>query len=317
MEKMLTVTISGLRYFSEYRVPVDGLLVFYGKNGAGKSSVVTAFEMLSAIAGRSLEDWTRVFGNCGALFHFGSSSTREIVLGVQQGRGSYRAVLIQDPKDAEHLILSREQLVVQDQKDETQLEKIEVKTKERESIFGVPMEPELRDVYPIMRGMNNWWIGHLVPSSMRNPETNDTGRRLYPTGGNLEACLLLFAESLPKVFSAVERAVAEVEPSFIRFVVVHEGGHNRLMWESANQAMLIPYQYFSEGTLRFLAYAVLFSSKDLPEVIVIDDIDTALDDTHIEVLMQIVRDAGKRTNILLTTRSAKVAECAGRAVQEL
>ncbi|HJK15958.1 MAG TPA: AAA family ATPase, partial [Methanocorpusculum sp.] len=109
----------------------------------------------------------------------------------------------------------------------------------------------------------------------------------------------------------------EVEPAFIRFVVVHEGGHNRLMWESANQAILIPYQYFSEGTLRFLAYAVLFSSKDLPEVIVIDDIDTALDDTHIEVLMQIVRDAGKRTNILLTTRSAKVAECAGRAVQEL
>ena len=146
MEKMLTVTISGLRYFSEYRVPVDGLLVFYGKNGAGKSSVVTAFEMLSAIAGRSLEDWTRVFGNCGALFHFGSSSTREIVLGVQQGRGSYRAVLIQDPKDAEHLILSREQLVVQDQKDETQLEKIEVRTNERESIFGIPMEPELRDV---------------------------------------------------------------------------------------------------------------------------------------------------------------------------
>ena len=89
------------------------------------------------------------------------------------------------------------------------------------------------------------------------------------------------------------------------------------MWESANWAMPIPYQYFSEGTLRFLAYAVLFSSKDLPEVIVIDDIDTALDDTHIEVLMQIVRDAGKRTNILLTTRSAKVAECAGRAVQEL
>jgi predicted ATPase len=81
--------------------------------------------------------------------------------------------------------------------------------------------------------------------------------------------------------------------------------------------MFIPYQYFSEGTLRLLAYVVLFSSQDLPEAIVIDDIETALDDSHIEVLMQIVRDAGKRTNIVLTTRSAKVAECAGITLREI
>lgn len=318
MEKMLKkVEMSGLRHFAEYAVPVEGLLVFYGKNGAGKSSIAVAFEMLSAIAGRSLGDWTGVFGNCGALFHFGSECTKEIVLCVQRGRESYRAVLVRDPKDAERLILSREQLVVQDQKDDTQLEKIEVGTGERESIFGVPVEPELRDVYPIMREMDRWWIGHLVPSAMRKPETNDTGRQLYPTGRNLEACVLRFAAGMPEAFSSVEAAVAQVEPEFVRFVIVDEGGHKRLMWESTARAMLIPYQYFSEGTLRLLAYAVLFSSPDLPEAIVIDDIETALDDDHIEVLMRIVRDAGKRTNIVLTTRSEKVAMCAGAAVREI
>ena len=78
-----------------------------------------------------------------------------------------------------------------------------------------------------------------------------------------------------------------------------------------------PYQYFSEGTLRLLAYAVLFSSPELPEAVVIDDIETALDDGHIAALMQIVQEAGKRTNIILTPRSAKVAECAGAALQEI
>lgn len=317
MENMLKISISGLRHFAGYVVPVQGLLVFYGKNGAGKSSVATAFEMLSAVAGRSLGDWTEVFGNCGALFHFGPECTREIVLCVERGRESYRAVLVRDPKDAERLILAREQLVIQDQKDDTQLEKIEVRTGERESIFGVPVEPEPRDVYRIMQEMSRWWIGHLVPSAMRNPETNDTGRRLYPTGRNLEACLLRFAASMPEAFSAVEAAVSAVEPEFVRFAIVTEDGHNRLMWESKSRAMLIPYQYFSEGTLRLLAYAVLFSSPELPEAVVIDDIETALDDSHIAALMQIVQEAGKRTNIILTTRSAKVAECAGDALQEI
>ena len=314
---MLKISISGLRHFAGYVVPVQGLLVFYGKNGAGKSSVATAFEMLSAVAGRSLGDWTEVFGNCGALFHFGPECTGEIVLGVERGRESYRAVLVRDPKDAERLILAREQLVVQDQKDDTQLEKIEVRTGERESIFGVPVEPEPRDVYRIMQEMSRWWIGHLVPSAMRNPETNDTGRRLYPTGRNLEACLLRFAASMPEAFFAVEAAVSAVEPEFVRFAIVTEDGHKRLMWESKSQAMLIPYQYFSEGTLRLLAYAVLFSSPELPEAVVIDDIETALDDGHIAALMQIVQAARKRTNIILTTRSAKVAECAGAALQEI
>lgn len=318
MEKMLKkVEVSGLRHFAGYAVPVQGLSVFYGKNGAGKSSIAAVFELLTAIAGRSLEDWTKVFGNCGALFYFGPECTREIVLYVQRGCESYRAVLVRDPKDAERLILSREQLVVQDQKDDTELEKIEVKTGERESIFGVPVEPEMRDIYPIMREMSRWWIGHLVPSAMRNPETNDTGRRLYPTGRNLEACILRFAECEPTAFAAVEMAVAQIEREFVRFVVINEGENKRLMWESKSWAMLIPYQYFSEGTLRLLAYAVLFSSPELPEAIVVDDIETALDDDHIEVLMKIVRDAGRRTNIILTTRSAKVAECAGTALREI
>ena len=311
------IEISGLRHFSGYVVQVDGLSVFYGKNGAGKSSIATAFEMLSAIAGRSLGDWTEVFGNCGALFYFGPECTKEIVLSVQRGRESYRAVLVRDPKDAERLILSREQLVVQNSKDDTQLEKIEVRTGERESIFGVPMEPETRDVYRIMREMDHWWIGHLVPSAMRNPETNDTGRRLYPTGQNLEACLLRFASTAPDAFSAVEKAVSEVEPEFVRFAVINEGEQKRLMWESASRAMLIPYQYFSEGTLRLLAYAVLFSSPELPEAVIIDDIETALDDGHIEAVMKIARKAGERTNIILTTRSGKVAECAGTALREI
>lgn len=311
------IEISGLRHFAEYTIPIQGLLVYYGKNGRGKSSIATAFEMLAAIAGRSLSDWTEIFGNCGALFHFGPECTKEIVLFVQRDRESYRAVLVRDAKDTKKLILAREQLVIQDQKDNTQLEKIEVRTGERESIFGVPVEPEMRDVYPIMREMNHWWIGHLAPSAMRNPETNDTGRRLYPTGKNLEACLLRFAERELEAFAAVQHVISRVEPEFVRFAVVSEGERKKLMWEAKSRSMLITYQYFSEGTLRLLAYAVLFSAPELPEAIVVDDIETAQDDVHLSVLMQIAAEAGKRTNIILTTRSAKVAECAGPALREI
>ena len=56
---------------------------------------------------------------------------------------------------------------------------------------------------------------------------------------------------------------------------------------------------FSYGTLRLLAYAVLFSSPKLPRVVIIDDIET---------VMKIVQKAGERTNSILTTRSGKVAE---------
>ncbi len=311
------IEIHGLRHFAGYCVEVNGLTVFFGKNGSGKSSVATAFRLLSAIAGRSLADWTEVFSNTEALFHFGPEETGEITLSVKRDKECYSAVLSLDPKDASRLILRREKLVTPNPKDPIQLETIEVRTGERESIFGVPMDMKKHEVYPVMREMSRWWIGHLLPASIRSPGKNDTGRVLYPTGKNLEACLVRLAEQSPAAFEKVRQAIAQVEPDFVRFVVIKDGTERFLRWESASRPVLIPTQYFSEGTLRLLCYAVLFVSEDLPEAIVIDDVETALDEDHIRVLMQLAVEAGTRTNIVLTTRSATVAECAGPAVRQI
>ncbi|MDV0444413.1 AAA family ATPase [Methanorbis rubei] len=311
------IEIHGLRHFEKYCVEADGLTVFFGKNGTGKSSIVTAFRLLAAVAGRSLADWTEVFSNTGALFHFGPEETKEITLSVKRGRESYTAALALDPKDASRLILRREKLIVADHKDPTQFETTEVKTCERESIFGVPMDGKESEVYPLMREMNRWWIGSLLPSAIRSHEINDTGRVLYPTGKNLEACLIYLAENYPDAFEKIRQALSEVEPEFIRFVVIKEGAEKSLRWESQKRPMLIPVQYLSEGTLRLLCYAVLFVSEDLPEVIVIDDIETALDEDHISALMRLAADAGRRTNIILTTRSEAVAGYAGSALRQI
>ncbi|MDV0442565.1 AAA family ATPase [Methanorbis furvi] len=311
------IEIHGLRHFEKYCVKTNGLTVFFGKNGTGKSSIATAFRLLSAIAARSLADWTEVFSNTGALFHFGPEETKEIILSVKRGKESYSVTLAQDPKDSSRLILRREKLVIPHHTDNTQFETIEVKTGERESIFGVPMDGKTHDVYPLMQEMSRWWIGSLLPAAIRSPEKNDTGRVLYPTGKNLEACLIYLAENSPEAFQKITQAVTEIEPEFISFVVIQEGTEKFLRWESKKRPVLMPAQYFSEGTLRTLCYAVLFVSDDLPEAVVIDDIETALDEEHILVLMRLAADAGKRTNLILTTRSETVAKCAGPALMQI
>lgn len=311
------IEIRGFRHFSGYVVPADGLTVFCGKNGTGKSSIATAFQILAAVAGRYLNDWAEVFSNTEALFHEGAERSPEIVLSIHRDKECYVCVLARDPKDPALLILTRERLVVADPHNGGRVETVEVKTGERESIFGVPVDPKSGEVNALMREMSRWWIGHLVMAAIRHPAKNDTGRRLYPTGQNLEACILYLAEKAPAAFRKIQVTIASVEPDFLQFVVLGKGDAKKLMWESKSRPALTPLQYFSEGTRRMICYATLFMSLDLPEVIVIDDIETALDEDHIRVLMRLAAASGKRTNVILTTRSEVVAGCAGVAAHQL
>lgn len=311
------IEIRGFRHFSGYVVPADGLTVFCGRNGTGKSSIATAFQILAAVAGRYLSDWTEVFGNTEALFHEGAERSTEIVLSIHRDKECYVCVLARDPKDPARLILTREKLVVADPQNGSRVETMEVKTGERESIFGVPVDPKGGGATALMREMSRWWIGHLVMADIRHPAKNDSGRRLYPTGQNLEACILYLAEKAPAAFLEIQMTIASVEPDFLQFVVVGKGDAKKLMWERRSRSALMPLQYFSEGTLRLICYATLFVSVDLPEVMVIDDVETALDEDHIRALMRLAVAAGERTNVILTTRSEVVAGCAGQAVRRL
>ena len=305
------LTTHGLLFFPDYAVPLQGLRVFYGGCGTGKSAIVTAFSLLNAISQRSLGDWITARGNVSALFHQGPAFTPEITLTVERDREQYQCILRQHPDNPNILILKREQLVIREKGEENQFETIEVRTDDTESIFGVPVEESDEPVYPIMAAMSCWWVGHVSPHAIRNPGAHDTGRNLFPTGRNLMPFLISLSERDPAAFSRLSAAVASVCPGFTAFVIVSRESGPVLMYESPDRPVLIPFSYFSDGMLRFICYAALLVAPDLPECVVIDDLETGLDEPQLIQLLRLAAAAANRTGVLITTRSAVVAAWAG------
>ncbi len=301
----------GLLFFPDYSVPLQGLRVFYGGCGTGKSAIVTAFSLLNAISQRSLGDWTAARGNVSALFHQGPAFTPEIALTIERDQEQYLCILRQHPDNPNTLILKREQLVIREKGEENQFETIEVRTGDTESIFGVPVEESDEPVYRIMAAMSGWWVGHVSPHAIRNPGAHDTGRNLFPTGRNLIPFLISLSERDSAAFSRLSAAVASVCPDFIGFVIIPGKNGSVLMYESHTRPVLIPFTYFSDGMLRFICYAALFVAPDLPECMVIDDLETGLDELQLIQLLRLAAAAADRTGIVITTRSAAAAEWAG------
>ena len=297
----------GLLFFPDYSVTLQGLRVLYGGCGTGKSAMVTAFSLLNAISQRSLGDWAAAHGNIPALFHQGPAFTPEITLTIERDLEQYQCILRQHPDNPDTLILKREQLVIREKGEENQFETIEVRTGDTESIFGVQVEESDEPVYRIMAAISCWWVGHISPHAIRNPGAHDAGRTLFPTGRNLIPFLISLSERDPTAFSCLSAAITSICPDFIGFVIIPGKNGSMLMYESHIRPVLNPFTYFSDGMLRFICDAALLVAPDLPECIVIDDLETGLDEPQLIQLLRLAEIAADRAGIVITTRSAAVA----------
>lgn len=314
------------------------LALLVGPNGSGKSNVLDALRLTADALNTSLEHALRERGgveqvrrkSSGHPNHFRIDLT---VRGPDFG-GTYGFEVGATKGDFR---VTREDLHLQ--RTDLGTEDLFVSVRDGEVVRSSPglgMLPKVVDdrlllvalsghelVRPLYDGLSEMQVFSLSPDVMKQPQTPDVGERLHRSGANVASVL----ERLARDDSAAKSRVVD----YLRSIVPGIEDIERVplgSWESFAARQLVqgqahpwtfPAGSLSDGTVRSLGVLVaLFAAVGASaSTIGIEEPETALHPAAVATLMDALRDASERRQVLVTSHSPDLLDAANLRPDEL
>lgn len=302
------------------RVDLDittDVTVLIGANGAGKSNVVGALELISRIWGDSFQQQIVDRGGMSSMIFEGidgpAERTRLEVYGTPdevECQSGYRVDL--RAADDDSAILT-ESLLFHDRSHNPNPYEQWLGTGATSKARRVAAESEdqrLRNfagyVTPLLAGCRVFHFDDVSASApVKGWATEGDDVALRPNAANIAAYLLRVRDEHPRHYRRIVAAVRQVTPFFDDFVLEpNAAGRIRLRWKQKGLDRTFMAREASDGTLRFICLATLLLGPDMPSTVVLDEPELGLHPAAIAVLADLVQSAGQTGHrVILATQS--------------
>lgn len=158
----------------------------------------------------------------------------------------------------------------------------------------------------VKREMQSWRLLQLEPSSLREPDNFSSPVELASDGAHLPATLYHLANGSGVDSAAVYTEVANRVSQLIddvRSISVDRDEHRQLLtaYVKGRDGTAYPARALSDGTLRFLALAVLSIDPDSRGVICLEEPENGIHPQRIPAMIQLLRDLTTDTKQSLWT----------------
>ncbi len=296
------------------RVAFGDVTVLIGTNGAGKSNVVSFFQLLGFMMTGALQDFIGREGGARSLLHYGPEITREIDMAVVfsdgGSRNAYTAKLTAAAPDT--LIFTNESIEYQRSgHPEPQQCFLGAGQKETALVSETESGNRTAGVMLALLGACRTYQFHDTSETagVRRAHYIEDAKYLRADAGNLAAFLHRLRRTHPEHVDRIARTVRQVCPQFGRFELEPTARDERyilLNWYERHRDdyLMGPHQ-LSDGTLRFMALATLFlqPSELLPGVIVIDEPELGLHPQAVAAVADMVHGLAGQSQVVLATQS--------------
>nr|WP_314687971.1 AAA family ATPase [uncultured Porphyromonas sp.] len=304
-------------YKSIHKATIDlaPINVLIGANGAGKSNLISFFELLSALYNQRLQRYILERGGIGRLLHNGLKGSDRI-RGVFNfsNRNALGFVLL--PTDTGGAVIA-----TQDCFNSGGSPDMDYEAWHRATWDNSVSESQIRDNKTWRAGylqefLESFTVYHFHDTSrtsaMRQACDVGDNRYLRHDASNLPAFLYRVQQTEPRVFTLIEQTIRSIAPYFKRFSLAPSPlapNQMSLVWEEQDSDMYLDAQSLSDGTLRFIALATLLLQPDPPKTIVIDEPELGLHPAAIEKLAALVRVASHKAQVIIATQSSSFVSC--------
>ncbi|MFJ2257456.1 AAA family ATPase [Streptomyces sp. NPDC087844] len=305
--KVSEVTVEGYASIRSSTLTLgDGVTVLVGANGAGKSNVVGALELLGRMADGDLALEVGLRGGAQALQYAGPRAEKGIRLRVSASPYRYEAHLLPAANDT--FVFAEEKGHFHEWGQGRPLEE-HFGRGHRESLLREKEAEQLsRLAGPVREILAGCRVFHFQDTGREAPVkqlgfTADN-EALRPDAGNLAAFLLRLRESRAKPYRRIVRAVKAVAPFFRDFLLSEEpGGKIRLRWTQEGVDAVFPAEALSDGTLRYICLCVLLLQPDPPALLTLDEPELGLHPYAIVQLADMLRSVAVRSQVVVATQS--------------
>ncbi|MCY4673962.1 MAG: AAA family ATPase [Bacteroidetes bacterium] len=304
------------------------LNILIGANGAGKSNLLSLFEMLSALSRRRLQLFVKNEGGPDALLFGGRKLTSrlEVALLFENNRYAYEFSL--EPT-ADSVAFSSEKLFPGVDVDfaPAEFNPFDFHTggfraTSNASVWPggnsesfVAHIPHGKFASYVIPDMKQWRVFHFQDMSdtaqVRLLSDVPDNLRLRPDAGNLAPFLRYLREHHPNHYRRIRDVVRLAAPFFEDFVYrKNPGDKMSLEWFEAGEDpdRLFGPRQFSDGTLRFICLATLLNQPEnlRPNLILIDEPELGLHSFTLTLLAEMIQQAADLQQVVISTQSAEL-----------
>jgi predicted ATPase len=302
-------------------IPISDITVFLGANGAGKSNIVSFFQMLNYMTSGSLQSFIGQSGSANSLLFFGSKNTTrvsaEITFADNVSKDIYFFSLSHAAGDT--LIFTEETLEWHDYS-KTKPFKVSLDPGVKESGLYNYCKNEnaktARIIYNLLKKCQVFQFHDTSKEAkIRNSGYINDNAFLKSNGGNLAAFLYSIKNKKDgdKYYDRIVRYVQQAFPQFGDFVLqpsVNNKNYIILNWMESDSDYLFGPHQLSDGTLRFMALATLFLQppESLPSVIILDEPELGLHPAAISILAGMIKSVSQNCQVILATQSTRLID---------
>lgn len=301
--------VSGYKSIRELDLELPALTVLIGANGAGKSNLISLFEMLRHLIEENLRGYVARAGGADAFLHFGRSVTDSLAIGLTFGDNGYNCVLEPNPED--RLVFADEIVrLYAPQKFDTPFSESLGKDHAETKLNVVAQQEPYKTAYQTLKSMKDWRVYHFHDTSpkarMKQTVYLHDNLYLHSDAANLAAMLYLLQETQPDYYRKIVETIQLVAPFFDDFVLQPNPLNPDtilLRWRECGVEDIFSAAYLSDGTLRFMCLATLLLQPNLPATIIIDEPELGLHPYAIKVLAGLLCGAATETQVVVSTQS--------------
>ena len=198
------------------------------------------------------------------------------------------------------------------------------------TVLSVATAAEAPTILCARREMESWSLLQLEPSALRKPDEINTPARLTPSGAGLPATLYhlgIVSGDAQSVYARVANRLADLI-SDVQEISVDRDDRRELLTLTltGHDGTTHPARALSDGTLRFLALAVLEMDRGSNGVICLEEPENGIHPDRIPAILQLLQDIATDTadeigkdnplrQVILNTHSPLVvSECADDAL---
>lgn len=325
------LTIHGFRRLYDAQLSLRPLSVMIGANGTGKTSILDVLSMLAKSAQGKLSDAITDLSGLNSVITY--DRAEELRLGI--------SMTVPGHEPLEYKLGLKPQGIAYSISEETLSQKRQPQ-QPRPFLHIDSYGPDIKYFEPDKGKLvrPNWEHKPLetslaqVPKMFREPE--DFRNRLSSStfyhvlnvdprspvrlpqpmrpatlpgrnGEELVTCLFYLREAERSRFEAIEDALRAAFPRFERldFPPV-AAGTLALAWREEGFSQPLYMHQLSEGTLRFLWLATLLQSPGLTALTLLDEPEVSLHPELLNLLADLLREAAKRTQIIVATHSDRL-----------
>jgi predicted ATPase len=316
--------VSLWNYKNLARVDVEpgGLLILVGPNGSGKSNFLDALSLVAEGLRTSLDQALRIRGGTAEVSRRFPGRRRPMNVRIELGftagdlTGDYGVEVAATGGGG--FRIAHEYCNVRDADHDTNRAWFDVRNGELADQSEPVMPPVddqrlylvsaagIDDFRAVFEGLSGISVFNIVPGSMREPRTPDSGAFLLPDGSNLASVLHRMA---PSARERMTEYLAGIVPGLLGVSRKDLGTWETLEFlqdaHASDGPQRFPAQSMSDGTLRALGVLVaLFSDTGRTRsTIGIEEPENALHPAASGVLLDALRDAAERRQVIITSHS--------------